>query len=158
LILAYIMKKIHGHPPKPLVFSIEQSPQFLQDTESRLASHGLLDVVRLHHAPIVQQTIHGLETSGYSLSERELTRLFGGIQPEFVLIDGPVAEYGGRFATLPLVHRFLDPHAVICMDDGLRDSELAIADWWNALGYVNVSGIHWIGKGILIGSMTPLRG
>jgi ubiquinone/menaquinone biosynthesis C-methylase UbiE len=156
--MAYLMKQIHGSRSKPLVFSIDQSAQFLSDTESRLASHGLLDVVRLYHAPVVQQTIHGFPTFCYSLPESEVTHLLAGIRPDFVLIDGPAAEYGGRFATLPSVHQCLDPHAVVCMDDGLRDSELAIADWWHRLGYLNVSGIHWIGKGILIGRVTPLRG
>ena len=38
------------------------------------------------------------------------------------------------------------------MDDALRDSELSIARWWTALGYLDAPHLQWTGKGIVRGT------
>ena len=37
------------------------------------------------------------------------------------------------------------------MDDALRDSELAIAHWWEALGYLSAPTLQFTAKGIVRG-------
>lgn len=151
LVLAHTMRRLYGATEHPLVWSIEQGLEFLRTAESLVQRHGLLDTVRFLHAPLGPQTIRGWATTCYQVSDAKLASFFGPVRPDFVLIDGPAADYGERFGTLPLIERFLDPNAVVFMDDGLRDSELAIADWWNRLSYLAVEGIIWVGKGLVVG-------
>lgn len=154
VVLAAAMRAVHGLVSRPLVFSIDQSPEFLADTERLLKTHGLRDLVRLHCAPLTQHNIQGFATVCYGLSEATLASFFEGQRPDFILIDGPAADYGQRFGTLPLVEPYVSPDARVYMDDALRDSELAIADYWNRLGQLTIDGIRWVGKGLFIGTMT----
>ncbi|HEU4685412.1 MAG TPA: glycosyltransferase [Nitrospira sp.] len=152
LALAWAMRRVHGASAKPYVFSIDQSPEFISRTKNLLASHGLLDDVRLLHADLVFHTIGAISARCYDLSAGDLARFFGDRRPEMVVIDGPAGEHGIRFGTVPLVRKYLAPHASIYLDDGLRDSELETADSWSRLGYVEWDGIRWIGKGLLCGT------
>jgi predicted O-methyltransferase YrrM len=152
IILSHVMQSMHGRSDKrPLVFSVEQSPEVMTETRENLKRHGLLDGVRLLCAPLVSQVIRDLRADCYRLRGDELRSFFGDIKPDFVLIDGPSGGYGCRFGTIPLVRAHLEKEAVVLMDDALRDSELAIADWWERLGYLDAAGIKWIGKGMLMG-------
>ncbi|GKS59181.1 hypothetical protein YTPLAS18_27080 [Nitrospira sp.] len=149
--LAWALRKCWGSTPAPMVFSIEQSAEFLLQTEQQLEAAGLSSVVRLLHAPLTDQTIDRMQTRCYALGSDILPRFLGGRCPEWVVIDGPAADHGGRVGTLPLVGEHLAPGARVYLDDALRDGELIIADWWGRLGYLDVEGILWIGKGLLIG-------
>ena len=148
LALACMMRRLHGASKTPQIFSVEQSPQYVHQIESRLRLHGLYESVRFMTAPLTSQVIQGLRTDCYQLPDQELREFFGAKRPELVVVDGPAAEYGGRFGTIPLVRNFLSDHAWIYMDDALRDSELSIADWWDRLGYVKDCGVFWLGKGL----------
>lgn len=156
IVLAWLMRELYGTPSQPVVFSIEQSDDFLRTTETRLRTLGLMENVRLLHAPMMPQNICNISIACYRLPEAELAAFLGDARPDFVLIDGPAGSYGSRFGTVPLVHRFLQEKAAIYMDDALRDSELAIADCWNMLRYVQIAGIVWAGKGFLIGNLAAL--
>lgn len=155
LVLAAAMRAVHGQVSRPLVFSIDQAPEFLADTERLLKTHGLRDLVRLHCAPLIQHNIQGFSTVCYGISEAMLASFFEGQRPDFILIDGPAADYGQRFGTLSLVEPHVSPDARVYMDDALRDSELAIADYWNRLGQLTIEGIRWVGKGLLVGRRSP---
>ena len=149
LALACMMRRLHGASKTPHIFTVDQSPQYVQLIEPRLQLHGLRDSVRFMTAPLISQVIQGVRTDCYQLHDRELHEFFGPSRPDLVIVDGPAADYGGRFGTIPLVMKYLSDHAWIYMDDALRDSELSIADWWDRLGYVKDCGVLWLGKGLL---------
>ena len=149
LALACMMRRLHGASKTPHIFSVEQSPQYVQQIESRLRLHGLHESVRFMTAPLIYQVIQNVRTDCYQLRDQDLHKFFGPSKPDLVVVDGPAADYGCRFGTIPLVRNFLSDHAWIYMDDALRDSELSIADWWDRLGYVKDCGILWLGKGVL---------
>jgi len=149
LALACMMRRLHGASNTPHIFSVEQSPQYVQQIESRLRFHGLHENVRFMAAPLISQVIQHVRTECYQLHDQDLHEFFGPSRPDLVIVDGPAADHGGRFGTIPLVRNFLSDDAWIYMDDALRDSELSIADWWDRLGYVKDCGVLWLGKGLL---------
>ena len=149
LALACMMRRLHGASKTPHIFSVDQSPEYVQQIESRLRLHGLHESVRFMTAPLISQVIQDVRTDCYQLHDQDLHEFFGPSRPDLVIVDGPAADYGGRFGTIPLVRNYLSDHAWIYMDDALRDSELSIADWWNRLGYVKDCGVLWLGKGLL---------
>ena len=149
LALAWMMRRLHGRSKTPHIFSVDQSPQYVQKIESRLRLHGLHESVRFMTAPLISQVIQHVRTECYQLHDQELHEFFGPSRPDLVIVDGPAADYGVCFGTIPLVRNFLSDHAWIYMDDALRDSELSIADWWDRLGYVKDCGVFWLGKGLL---------
>lgn len=151
IILAQAMADIYPVTPFPVVLSIEQDATHVQQTTIQLERYGLARFVKILHAPLGPQILHHISTNCYQVSDSELQKFFGQVQIDFVLIDGPAADYGERIGTIPLVQEFLEPGAAVYMDDGLRDSELAIAEWWNQYGYVDVEGILCIGKGVMVG-------
>lgn len=149
LALACMMRRIHGASKIPHIFSLDQSPQYVQQVQSHLRFHGLHESVRFMTAPLISQVIQDARTDCYQLHDQELREFFGSSRADLVIVDGPAAGYGGRFGTIPLVRNFLSDHAWIYMDDALRDSELSIADWWDRLGFVKDCGIFWLDKGLL---------
>jgi ubiquinone/menaquinone biosynthesis C-methylase UbiE len=156
LALAWAMTCLHGHSSTPRVFSIDQSMAHIEQIQGMLRQHHLADAVRFLHADLRLQTIGSRAVRCYALPSETLDEFLGGIQPEMILIDGPAGETGIRFGTVPLVNNVVAPHAVVYLDDGLRDSELDTADQWNRLGYVQWKGIRWEGKGLLSGSVRPV--
>jgi ubiquinone/menaquinone biosynthesis C-methylase UbiE len=155
LALAWAMTCLHGHSSTPRVFSIDQSMAHIEQIQGMLRQHHLADAVRFLHADLRLQTIGSRAVRCYALPSETLDEFLGGIRPEMILIDGPAGENGIRFGTVPLVNHVVAPHAVVYLDDGLRDSELATADLWNRLGYVQWKGIRWEGKGLLSGTIRP---
>lgn len=154
LALACTMRRLHGASKTPHIFTVDQSPEYVQQIESRLRFHGLHEGVRFMTAPLISQVIQSVQTDCYRLHDRALHEFFGTTRPDLIIVDGPAADYGGRFGTIPLVSNFLSDHAWIYMDDALRDSELSIANWWDRLGYVKDCGVLWLGKGLLTARLT----
>lgn len=70
-----------------------------------------------------------------------------------MLVDGPAAEAGARFGTLPLAHPSVSHRAQFVLDDALRDGELTVARRWRSLPYVEVEGIRIVEKGLLTGAI-----
>ena len=153
IILAEAMSGLYPTTPFPVVFSLEQDAMHVQQTITQLERHGLARFVKILHAPLGPQILQSISTNCYQLSPAELEQFLGPVKIDFVVIDGPAADFGERIGTLPLVQEFLEPGAAIYMDDGLRDSELAIAEWWSQYGYVDVEGILCIGKGVMVGKI-----
>ena len=75
------------------------------------------------------------------------------IHPDFVVIDGPAAQDGARFGTLPLIRRYLSSGARFYLDDALRDGEIDIAERWARLPYVQVNVVRLTEKGLLLGEV-----
>ncbi|MFO0775923.1 MAG: glycosyltransferase [Nitrospiraceae bacterium] len=155
--LTWAMQQRAGASRRALVASVDQSEVFRAKTVSRLEALGLATSVNILHAPLREHELDGLSCVGYGIEPSCVGEWLGGGKPDFVLIDGPAADHGGRFATVPSVMTYLQPGARIYLDDALRDSELAIADWWSRLGYVAVEGILWVGKGLLVGRIGERR-
>lgn len=156
LVLAWVMERLYGASHTPHVFSIDQSPSYLERTRELLQSHGLGAQVRFLQAELIPQAIGSCVTRCYGLSPRELERFFEGARPDLVIVDGPAGENGVRFGTIPLVRDRLASNARIYLDDGLRDSELDTADRWSRLGYVRWDGIRWEGKGLWSGRVLSV--
>lgn len=150
IVFAHLMDQLYPGRKEPSVFSIEQSAEVLEEVEDRLQRCGLCERVRFLHAPLIRQSVNFVATNCYRLPAEELPLFFGHAKPELVLVDGPAGDYGDRFGTVPLIQRHLHPNAMVYMDDALRDSELATADRWSRLGYLDVKGVAWVGKGFLV--------
>ena len=153
LVLAHVMRELHPDAQGPLVFSVEQADDAHKETTELLEAHGLSEVVRCRIAPVETVRVGGYESQCYGLNVARLDDLLGETRPDFVVVDGPHGGFGARFATLPQVLDRIDPHAVVVIDDALRDSELSTADWWQRLGYADFRGVMWVGKGMAVGHL-----
>ena len=69
---------------------------------------------------------------------------------QFVLVDGPYAEPGARYATIPTFRKWIATGATVLLDDALRDGELAAARRWHCEGWIDASGISLVEKGLLV--------
>jgi len=150
VVSAILMRRLHGDAA-PRVFSVEQGEEAGAETQSRLERLGLSDGVKMLIAPVGDTRTDAFQSQGYAVGPEEMGQFLDGVQPEMVLIDGPLGGYGARFSTLPAVHPWLASDAEIWMDDALRDSELAIAYWWAELGYLQAPSLQFTAKGIVRG-------
>ena len=150
VVSATLMRRIHG-ADSVRVFSVEQGEDAAAQTRARLEALGLNDLVSILIAPVERVQVDAFESSGYAVTVDQMGAFLGDVRPEMVLIDGPFGGYGARFSTLPVAHAWLAEDAEIWMDDALRDSELAIAHWWEALGYLSSPTLQFTAKGIVRG-------
>jgi len=149
--LARYMQEIHGDKKQIRIISIDQDMSYIEETRQLLESLALNRMVVFIHAPLRRQIIEGLETTCYDLENMELESSIGNLRPTFVLVDGPAAEFGARFGTLPLVYPFLGKQCHFLLDDALRDGEIWIAKQWLRLPYLHLEGIVLEEKGLLVG-------
>lgn len=140
------------------LISVEQSHEQAGRTEERLMHLGLTDRVEILVAPLEEREIDGRIISAYRLSEQELTELLGGDDIDLVIIDGPAAESGARYGTLPLLRNHLRRGATILLDDALRDGELDVIAGWSTLDYIAIDGLVPIEHGLMRGrALRPLN-
>ncbi len=151
--VARYMKDLHGDPNRVYAISIEQELSFIERTSELLEALQLGNNVRIVHSPLRQQTIEDVRTTCYDLSGDSVRAVLMDIRPDFVVIDGPAAEPGARFGTLPLIRSFLSPGAWFFLDDALRDAELKVAQLWSQLPAVRINGVYLSGKGLLVGQV-----
>ena len=151
VVSATLMRRIHG-ASSVRVFSVEQGEEAAAQTRARLDALGLSPLVSIQIAPVERVEVDTFESSGYAVTVEHMGAFLGDARPEMVLIDGPFGGYGARFSTLPVAHPWLAEDAEIWMDDALRDSELAIAHWWEALGYFSAPTLQFTAKGIVRGN------
>jgi predicted O-methyltransferase YrrM len=149
---AQYMQALHGGSGGVYVYSIEQSAEVVASTLCRLQALRLEQHVRMFHAPLVLQTIEGVSARCYSLP-RNFESAIADVHPDFVVIDGPAAQDGARFGTLPLIRRYLSSGARFYLDDALRDGEIDIAERWARLPYVQVNVVRLTEKGLLLGEV-----
>jgi predicted O-methyltransferase YrrM len=150
--LAQYMYDQYGSSDRIYVCSVEQDAEVIKSTLDRLRAFGLAQHVRIFHAPLLEQTIEGHRGPCYSLPA-EFVSAMKRLQPDFVVIDGPSAEPGARFGTLPLIQAYLRRTARFYLDDALRDGELTAAARWSRLPYVRLDGIYLTQKGLLLGEV-----
>lgn len=151
--LTRYMQEAHGLQDRTYVISIDQDETFAQKTRELLSSCGLEKMALVLHAPLKAQQIEGEETRCYDFTGMRLEEHFEHWPVTFVFIDGPAAEFGARFGTLPLLYPFMRREAHFFLDDALRDSELWIAQKWKRLPYLRLEGIYLQEKGLLGGKI-----
>jgi hypothetical protein len=149
--VARFMQELQTPAARVCVYSFEQDPRCIEDTTRLLEITGTTQFVRLIHAPLTRQVIEQTKTICYAVPECSLLDEIRSAQPDFILIDGPAAEVGARFGTLPMARSVSKNGARFYLDDALRDSELETAQRWTHLGYVDVEGILPTEKGLLLG-------
>jgi predicted O-methyltransferase YrrM len=147
--LARYMYELYQQDDVPRVYSIEQDRDHAQAVTTRLSQLGLGRLVKVIYAPLQGQMIEGIFLRCYQLPAEVGTLLSDKV--DFIVIDGPAAEDGARFGTLPLVKSYIKGDAVFFLDDALRDGELQTGWLWSKLPYVDVWGVYLIGKGLLAG-------
>lgn len=135
----------------PLVVAVEQDETFARRARELLAELDLAGHAVVLHAPLRRQTIEGVDTLCYDLEPQRLSRHTGAGGADFVVVDGPAAEGGARFGTLPLARPALAPGARFYLDDALRDEELFAARMWRQLEGIEPRAIRLVGKGLLVG-------
>jgi predicted O-methyltransferase YrrM len=149
--LAYLASR-QDRRVQPTVVALDQSREYAQLTREALAAEGLDSHGVVVDAPLEPLEWDGVVHSTYRPGD-DFARLLHGRKAEMVVIDGPAAEPGARYATLPLVRSHLAPGALVVMDDALRDGELDVAARWESSGWIRVDGISLIGKGLLLATI-----
>lgn len=152
--LARFMKDLHGDSGGVHVCSVEQNLPVVESTTRRLAEVKLDRRVRVIAAPLVQRRVMDREVSCYAISDADLAEI-ASLRPDFILVDGPAAESGARFGTLPLVRDAIAPDARVYLDDAFRDGELDVAKAWLKLFGMEIEGVLPTKKGLLVGRFKP---
>jgi predicted O-methyltransferase YrrM len=153
LCLARFLVDLHGPVALLRVISIDQEESYAAQTRELLRLGGLDTYVKVLSTSLRTQEIEGLVTTCYEMPVT-LSEVLDGRKADFVMIDGPAAEAGARFGTLPLARPFLAPSAAFVLDDGLRDGEIWVAHRWAKLPGVRVEGILNIDKGLVVGQVA----
>lgn len=121
------------------VVSLEHEAFFAEETRRRLDRHGLTDVARVHHAPIVRHVIDGKPWLWYDLTGAELPPSL-----DMIIVDGPPhgLQKKARYPALPLLINRLKVGGVLLLDDADRGGERrSVADW--QARYPNIR-VDWI--------------
>jgi len=153
VVLAAALADLHGETGPAHLFSIDESPEWLEETRNLLARAGLSGRVKLAHLQLRDWLLDGHESRCYDLSD-EFLDTFLDARPELVLIDGPSGGGYARLATLPLVAPRLSRPCTFLLDDALRTDEVRVAAAWRDLPGVKLRGIHPTGHGLLEGRLA----
>jgi predicted O-methyltransferase YrrM len=151
--VARFLTDVYGENTGLRILSIDQDDRYAANTRALLEIAGLSDSVRLVACPLTIQTIEGLTANCYTIPSGDELGDFAA-RADMVLIDGPAAENGARFGTLPLAKPYLAPNAEFVLDDALRDGELDTLRRWARLPYVRLHGMRLIDKGLLVGDIN----
>lgn len=153
LCIARFLVDLHGPEAVVRVVSIDQDESYAAQTRELLRLSGLDAYAKVLSTSLRKQEIEGVMTRCYEMPA-SLREVLDGRKADFVVIDGPAAEAGARFGTLPLARPYLSPSAAFVLDDGLRDGEIWVAHRWATLPGVRVDGIVNIDKGLVVGQVT----
>jgi hypothetical protein len=146
--LAYLARE-QDRDDAPVVLSFDQDAGHTSATRSWLEQAGLERYATVMHAPLAWVDWDGRSVSTYQLPDG-WDALAVDRQASLVIVDGPAAEKGARYATLPLVRGKVAPGARILLDDALRDGELDVARRWLERGWIADPGIVLTDKGLLL--------
>jgi hypothetical protein len=152
LCLTRFMRDLHGDAERILVCSVEQNRAVVDSTSRRLKQLKLDRYVKLVNAPLVWKHIVDRELSCYEIPDDDMAEI-ARLRPELVVVDGPAAESGARFGTLPLVREAIASDARVYLDDAFRDGELRIAKSWLNLFGMEIEGVLPTKKGLLVGRL-----
>lgn len=149
--LAYFASRM----PKPgssgvRIISLEQDEEHARSTRLSLAAAGLADFATVVYAPIHMSPLEGRAHSTYQLPD-DFRSLLENAAADLILVDGPAAEDGARYATLHVIRPWLRSGTLVLCDDALRDGELDAARRWESRGLLHVRGVRLVDKGLLIG-------
>lgn len=153
LCIARFLVDLHGLEAMVRVVSIDQDEFYAAQTRELLRRSGLDAYAKVLSTSLRKQEIEGVVTTCYEMPA-SLPEVLDGRKADFVVIDGPAAEAGARFGTLPLARPYLSPSADFVLDDGLRDGEIWVAYRWATLPGVRVDGIVNVDKGLVVGQVT----
>lgn len=108
------------------IYSVDDGKKYLDEAASRVPV-AVKSRFTFIHAPIKKFVFKGMSFSTYSSDEIKKNV---NDKIDFLFIDGPYARMYGRTATLFLASEFLASHAIIVLDDALRDFEKEAFDQW----------------------------
>jgi hypothetical protein len=137
------------------VVSVEERPLFAARTSRLLRHHNLLDRVSLVVSPVVRTRIGHWRGYCYEMSDSGVASAMAGNQAELVLIDGPMSAWtmrgDCRYATLPLIRRWLTNSAIVLVDDADRRQERDIIERWTAERLFQPLRSYPVGGGLSVG-------
>jgi hypothetical protein len=140
------------------VVSVEESPLFAANTKRLLRRHGLLDRVSVVVAPVVRTRVGDWRGYCYDISESAMSSAIAGERAGLVLIDGPMSAWtmrgDCRYATLPLIRRWLDDRALVIVDDADRRRERKIIERWTAERLFQPLRSYAVGGGLGVGRVV----
>lgn len=110
------------------LISVEHDPTYLEITRGALQRAELEHAVDLRHIPLGPVSACGLTGVGYPIKDVPQ-------DVDFVFIDGPPGDSGGRRMTLPSIAANLANKWCAWLHDGTRAAEqAAVAEWSKHLG------------------------
>ena len=149
--LCLILQRIHG-PQNFRLLSLDQSPEEVEQTVSKINSLDGFSSCRVIHVPLIPGTADNRSTFFYNIAGMSEEHFAWLGKAEFVLIDGPDSKGPGRYGTLHQVRSYLAEGARFAMDDGLREKELFLSSLWVQEGIL-IDGVITHGKGLMIGTI-----
>ncbi len=140
------------------VVSVEESPLFAANTRRLLGRHNLLDRVSIVVSPVVRTRIGHWRGYCYEMSEAGIASAMAGERAELALIDGPKSAWtmrgDCRYATLPLIRRWLVDGALVIVDDAHRRRERDIIERWTAERLFEPLRSYAVGGGLNVGRVS----
>lgn len=112
------------------IVSLDHDAHFGGLTTQTLREHGVDDIARVQHAPLVDVGLPGHESRWYDPSGWENLADIG-----MLIVDGPPTTTGpgARYPALPLLLDRLAPTATVVLDDMDRADEQDVVRRWTAL-------------------------
>ncbi|HEY9627604.1 MAG TPA: class I SAM-dependent methyltransferase [Coleofasciculaceae cyanobacterium] len=124
LMVAYCLQQIG----EGSVISLEHEAQFADASREQVGRHGLQNIAKVIHAPLVPVTIGDQTWQWYDIAPHQA--ILHSI--DLLIIDGPPGDlqYQSRYPALPQLFDALSADAVVVLDDGDRADEQAIVARW----------------------------
>ena len=124
LMVAYCLQQIG----EGSVIALEHEAQYADASRDQVSRHGLQNIAKVIHAPLVPVTIADQTWQWYDIAPHQAI-----LQPiDLLIIDGPPGDlqHQSRYPALPMLFDALSADAVIVLDDGDRADEQAIVARW----------------------------
>ncbi|MCF8369837.1 MAG: class I SAM-dependent methyltransferase [Bacteroidales bacterium] len=123
ILIAYFMKNNkRGH-----LYSFEHNKQYAKATQKRLKKHGLEKYATILDTELIDHTINDNSWKWYDAKQLKQDLKF-----DLVMIDGPPYQLQekARYPALPLLDNYLNPGAVILVDDCSREQDNEVINDW----------------------------
>lgn len=123
LVAGYAAKNIEGSE----VLALDHEEEFYLKTKHTIENHGLLDTVKVTHAPLKEYKLKDGKYKWYEDEELEKIK-----QIDLLLVDGPpgAIQKNSRYPAMPLLYEKLSPQATIIVDDYKREDERQMVSNW----------------------------
>lgn len=109
------------------IVALEHEASYAQKTNAMLIQHGVEEVARVVHAPLVDHEINGQGHLWYDTGQLDFA------QPlDLIVIDGPPRTVGpkARYPALHLLRDHLHSETVVVLDDTNRKDEIEMISSW----------------------------